>query len=99
MNLTLEGAGLQYRFVSDQRPVLWTTVAKDGFELEPWQQESSPDAREVSIGETVDVEWEVLQRNSGWLELRGGVGQLMVRQRIEVVGDAAPASADEADDQ
>lgn len=95
MNLTLEGAGLRYRFVSDRRPVLWTTIAKDGFALEPWQQEFSPAAREVSIGETVDVEWEVLPGNSGWLELRGGVGQLMVRQRIEVVGgppEGAPAA-------
>ncbi|MCA9761790.1 MAG: multicopper oxidase domain-containing protein [Gemmatimonadetes bacterium] len=94
MNLTLEGAGLEYRFVSDRRPVLWTTVAKDGFTLPPWQQAFSSDGRKVSIGETVDVLWEVLPGNSGWLELRGGVGQLFVRQRIEVVGTTPTPEAD-----
>jgi FtsP/CotA-like multicopper oxidase with cupredoxin domain len=98
MNLTLEGAGLQYRFVSDGGPVDWTTVAKDGFALPPWQQDRSPDPRHISIGETVDVLWRTYPNASGWLELRSGSGSLQVRQRIEVVGgppDGAPAAEGE----
>jgi FtsP/CotA-like multicopper oxidase with cupredoxin domain len=97
MNLTLAGSGLWYRFVSDRAPVNWMTVAKDGFELPAWQRERSPDHRPVSIGETVDVLWQVRPRYSGWLELRGGGGQLVVRQRIEVV-EVPDAATDEADE-
>jgi FtsP/CotA-like multicopper oxidase with cupredoxin domain len=100
MNLTLAGAGLSYRFVSDRGGVDWTTVAKDGFELPPWQQERSFHPRHVSIGETVDVLWRVGGPNgSGWLELRGGNGNLQVRQRIEVVAPPYEAALDEAGDQ
>ena len=92
MNLTLAGAGLQFRFVSDRAPVIWTTVAKDGFDLPVWQQERGPDARHVSIGETADVLWQTVPGGSGWLELRGGGGNLFARQRIEVVGEAPPGA-------
>lgn len=94
MNLTLAGGGLQFRFVSDRGPAMWKTVAKDGFDLPVWQQVESSDARHVSIGETVDVLWRALPNGSGWLELRGGAGNLVARQRIEVVGTAEDVDDD-----
>ncbi len=97
MNLTLAGAGMWYRFVSDRGAVDWTTVAKDGFDLPTWQRERSPDHRAVSIGETVDVLWQVRNNSAGWLELRGGGGNLLARQRVEVV-DAPAAESAAADD-
>jgi FtsP/CotA-like multicopper oxidase with cupredoxin domain len=96
MNLTLAGGGLQFRFASDRAPALWTTIAKDGFDLEPWQQRTSPDGRRVSIGETLDVLWTPLPNSSGWLELRGGGGNLIARQRIEVVGEAPAGGVDDS---
>lgn len=86
MNLTLANGGFFFRYVSDQGPALWTTVAKDGFDLPPWRQDTSPDRRPVSIGETLDVLWTPAPNSSGWLELRGGAGFLVLRQRFEVIG-------------
>ncbi len=85
MNITLEKTGLRFRFASDKAPAVWTDVAKDGFELPVWQEVTGSDQRPVSIGETRDVTWEPLPGSSGWLELRGGGGGLVWRQRIEVV--------------
>ena len=89
MNLTLAGRGLFFRYSSDGGPAVWTTVAKDGFDLPPWQQVTSPGHQRVSIGETLDVRWTPAPNSSGWLELRAGNGALVLRQRIEVVGDPA----------
>ncbi len=85
MNITLGAPGLQYQFIPDSMPTAWTTVAKDGFDLPPWQVEASPPVRPVSIGETVDVEWTPGKGRSGWLEARNRFGGLFVRQRVEVV--------------
>lgn len=86
MNLTLAVRNLRFGFVSDRAPVAWRTVAKDGFDLPPWQQVTSPDPRALTIGETLDVTWQPPPGGSGWLELRGGNGALVARQRVEVVG-------------
>jgi FtsP/CotA-like multicopper oxidase with cupredoxin domain len=85
MNLTLANPGLLFRFVADQRAVPWRTVAKDGFELPPWQQTENPGFHPVSIGETLDVLWSPPPGGSGWLEVRGGGGGSFLRQRVEVV--------------
>lgn len=86
MNLTLANPGYFFRYSSDGGPAVWTTVAKDGFDLPPWQQVTSPGHQRVSVGETLDVRWTPAPNSSGWLELRSGAGGLVLRQRIEVVG-------------
>lgn len=86
MNLTLGNPGYFFRYSSDGGPAVWTTVAKDGFDLPPWQQVTSAGHQRVSIGETLDVRWRPAPNSSGWLELRAGNGALVLRQRIEVVG-------------
>lgn len=88
MNITLGNPNLRLMYASEGAPAVWTEVAKDGFDLPAWQRNTSPDARQVSIGETMDVEWTPLAGSSGWFEVRGGGGQLIVRQHIEVIGKA-----------
>jgi FtsP/CotA-like multicopper oxidase with cupredoxin domain len=86
MNITLANPLLRQRYSSDGTTSLWTEIAKDGYDLPTWQRNTSADPRPVSIGETMDVLWTPAKGSSGWLEVRGGGGQLIVRQHIEVIG-------------
>lgn len=85
INITLGNPALVFQFLSDKAGSRWTTIAKDGFDLPPWQRHDAPTRLPVSIGETYDVLWQVFPSASGWLEIRGGVGNLVLRQRIEVI--------------
>lgn len=88
MNLTLANSGYNFSFTSDRGPwAVWRMAAKDGFDLPAWQQVQAPERLHVSIGETVDVLWTPAPGGSGWLELRGERGNIVSRQRIEVVAD------------
>ncbi len=85
MNLTLERVFLTFGYRSDRAPASWIDAARDGFELPPWQRTPSAEDRLVSIGETRDMLWTPLPGSSGWLEVRTRNGNLIARQRIEVV--------------
>ena len=94
MNLTLGNPGFNFSFTSDRGPwAEWRMAAKDGFDLPPWQQVRAPERLRVSIGETVDVLWTPVANGSGWLELRAGNGNIVLRQRIEVMGGAGRGRA------
>lgn len=99
MNLTLANGAYNFSFASDRGPWAdWQLAAKDGFDLPPWQRRRAPERVFVSIGETADVLWTPATNGSGWLELRGGAGNIVFRQRIEVVPGAGQSPRDEDSD-
>lgn len=99
MNITMGGPALQVWLVRDGAPIRWTPLAKDGFDLPPWQRKPTGAMQRVSIGETFDFAVRVPSEAVLALELRRGNGTLVTRQRIVVehpgaVGGTSPAGTE-----
>jgi FtsP/CotA-like multicopper oxidase with cupredoxin domain len=86
MNVTLANPALQFWLVRAGAPVRWTQLARDGYDLPPWQRNSTVARLHVGIGETKDVEVRIARPGNLALELRAGNGNLLTRQQIKVEG-------------
>ncbi len=84
MNVTMGNPALQFWLVRDGAPVAWTQLARDGYDLPPWQRSRAPARLHVGIGETKDVEVRIQRPGILALELRAGNGALFTRQPISV---------------
>jgi manganese oxidase len=58
INITDNVSDLRVRMVSNDAPVQWKVVAKDGANLPPAQLKSSLADMEITVGETYDVEYQ-----------------------------------------
>jgi FtsP/CotA-like multicopper oxidase with cupredoxin domain len=85
MNITLDNPFLEYRLVRNGLLVSWTSVAKDGHDLPPWQRVSQQARQRVSIGETHDFTVTFPDTGSYVLEAHGGSGVLFAKQAIHVI--------------
>ena len=85
MNVTMVNPAIQFWLVRDGAPVLWTPLARDGFDLPAWQRDPARARLHVGIGETKDVEVRFPRPGNHTLEMRGGGGGLMTSQAIRVV--------------
>jgi FtsP/CotA-like multicopper oxidase with cupredoxin domain len=93
MNITMDGPGLEVWLVEDGAPIRWMPLAKDGFDLPPWQRTRTRAAQRVSIGETYDFAVRMPREAQLQLELRRGGGRLVARQEV-VVRDPAAGGAE-----
>lgn len=85
MNVTLGNPALRFRLVRNGDTSFWTPVAKDGFDLPEHQRGETRSERQVSIGETLDVQVRFNgQRAQYVLEAGAGGGALFVAQPIKV---------------
>jgi len=85
MNVTVANPALEFWLVRAGAPVLWTPLARDGFDLPAWQRDPARARLPVGIGETKDVEVRFQRPGNHTLEMRGGGGGLMTSQAIRVV--------------
>lgn len=85
MNITIHNPRLRFRLTRDGEPVSWRRVAKDGWELSDDQREIVKADLTVTIGETVDVEFEPERPGELRLQLASGRGDLFVERKIEVL--------------
>ena len=65
--------------------MVWTPIAKDGFDLPPGQQRRQPADRTIAVGETYDFAYTPAQPGELRLELRTGVGGLLFEQVVVVL--------------
>jgi FtsP/CotA-like multicopper oxidase with cupredoxin domain len=84
MNVTAGTPNLQYWLVTDSTTILWTPVARDGFDLPPWQRAARRAEESVSIGQTADFEFLAPRSGALALEARTGVGDLLARQPFSI---------------
>ncbi|MEP6622798.1 MAG: hypothetical protein ABJE47_25990 [bacterium] len=86
MNVSLdEWDGQLWLTAKDGRTPHWTAIAKDGFDLPPWQRRSMLARQAVSIGETYDFETTFSGPGEYELHGRDGAGAIFGRQVIHVV--------------
>lgn len=80
MNVTAGTPNLQYWLVSDSTTIVWTPIARDGFDLPRWQRAARRAEESVSIGQTADFEFLAPLSGALVLEARTGAGDLITRQ-------------------
>ena len=92
INITTSFNGLNVSFVSNNQPIAWRVVAKDGAELPPGQQVVGPALRQtIAVGETYDFVIAPLpptvspQAFTGWIEVRRGLGEWIQQVPVRVV--------------
>jgi FtsP/CotA-like multicopper oxidase with cupredoxin domain len=92
INITTSFNGLNVSFVSNNQPIAWRLVAKDGADLPPGQQTVRPALRQtIAVGETFDFIIDPLpptvrpQEPTGWIEVRRGVGEWVQQVPVRVV--------------
>jgi len=87
MNVTMGGPGLVFSLVKKGAPITWIPLAKDAYDLPPWQAASRKATQAVSIGETYDFRVQAADTASAALELRTGGGRLVASQLIRFVSE------------
>lgn len=85
MNITMGGPGLVFALVWNGAPVMWTPIAKDAYDVPPWQAAPRKAVQAVSIGETYDFRVQAPDTASATLELRTKGGTVLVAQPIRFV--------------
>ena len=92
INITTSFNGLNVSFVSNNQPIAWRPVAKDGADLPPGQQVVRPALRQtIAVGETFDFVIDPLpptanpQAPTGWIEVRRGLGEWVQQVPVRVV--------------
>ncbi len=85
MNITMGGPGLTFWLRRGGTPARWTPLAKDGYDLPPWQAAPSRAEQLVSIGETYDFGVTAADTGAATLELRTRGGRPVVSQPIRFV--------------
>ncbi len=80
MNVTAGTPNLQYWLVTDSTTIVWRPLARDGFDLPPWQRAARRAEESVSIGQTADFEFTAPAAGPLVLEARTGAGELLARQ-------------------
>ena len=92
INITTSFNGLNVSFVSNNQPIGWRPVAKDGADLPPGQQVVRPALRQtIAVGETFDFVIDPFpptadpQASTGWIEVRRGSGAWVQQVRVRVV--------------
>jgi FtsP/CotA-like multicopper oxidase with cupredoxin domain len=92
INITTSFNGLRVSFVSNNEPIAWRAVAKDGADLPPGQQVLRPAHRQaIAVGETYDFVIDPLpptvspQGPTAWLEVRRGLGEWVQQVPVRVV--------------
>lgn len=92
INITTSFNGLNVSFVSNNQPIAWRAVAKDGADLPPGQQVVRPALRQtIAVGETFDFVIDPLpppanpQAPTGWIEVRRGRGEWVQQVPVRVV--------------
>lgn len=86
MNISLdEWDGQLWLVAKDGRSGHWTAMAKDGFDLPPWQRTSVLARQAVSIGETYDFQTTFAAPGEYELQGRDGAGAIFAHQVIHVV--------------
>jgi len=85
MNVTMGGPGLVFSLVRKGAPLFWTPLAKDAYDLPPWQTDERKAVQTVSIGETYDFRVQARDSGSTALELRTAGGRLVAAQPIRFV--------------
>ncbi len=85
INITALGPELNVSLMMNAKPVEWKFIAKDGADL-PQQQCAIKQAykQTISIGETMDFEFEPKQQGDYAFEVRGHLGKLYVTKIIAV---------------
>lgn len=84
MDIVLNRPATVLRLLDDGFPVLWTPVAKDGFDLPPVQHRPVRAERPIAVGETYDFRFTPTRPGQLHLELRQGNGVLLVDQVVHV---------------
>jgi FtsP/CotA-like multicopper oxidase with cupredoxin domain len=92
INITTSFNGLNVSFVSNNQPISWRVVAKDGADLPPGQQVVRPALRQtIAVGETFDFVIDPMpptadpQAPTGWIEVRRGLGEWLQQVPVRVV--------------
>ena len=92
INITTSFNGLNVSFVSNNQPIAWRLVAKDGADLPRDQQAVRPALRQtIAVGETFDFVIDPLpptanpQAPTGWIEVRRGLGEWVQQVPVRVV--------------
>jgi FtsP/CotA-like multicopper oxidase with cupredoxin domain len=85
INITVANPGLRVRIVRDDSTrAEWTTIAKDGMDLPPYQRLTGPAEHAISIGETYDFAFTPSQAGTYALQVRTAGGDLVSQQPITV---------------
>jgi len=82
MNITMGSPGLVFSLVRNGAPATWAPLAKDAYDLPPWQAAPRRAEQAVSIGETYDFAVQAADTGAAALELRTRGGALVVSQPI-----------------
>jgi len=82
MNITMGGPGLEVWLRRDGAPIRWKPLAKDGYDLPPWQRAISAARQRVSIGETYDFAVQLSEAADLTLEIRSASGRLVTSQTL-----------------
>ena len=86
MNITLDNPFAQlWLTASNGGAARWTPIAKDGFDLPPWQRTPEWARQRVSIGETYDFRVRFPEPGEYTMEGRVGNGAIIAKQPIHVV--------------
>lgn len=86
MNITLDNPFADIWLTrADGAAVRWTPIAKDGFDLPPWQRTPALSRQRVTIGETRDFSVTFPDSGEYVMEGRVGTGHIFARQPIHVV--------------
>lgn len=85
MNVTMGNPGIEFWMVRPGAQPYWTQLARDGFDLPEWQQQSSQARLPVGIGETKDVRVRPTRPGPLALEVRSGNGNLFASQPFRAV--------------
>ena len=86
MNVSLDGWGNEFTLnAADGTAPTWTAIAKDGFDLPPWQQLEKTARQRVSIGETYDFRITFAKPGEFTMAGHTETGQIYARQAIHVV--------------
>ena len=85
MNITLNRPNTRLRLLRDGFPVRWTPIAKDGFDLPEAHRRPERSERTIAVGETYDYRYTPNRPGELHLELRTGVGELLVDQPVRVL--------------
>ena len=82
MNITMGSPGLVFSLVRNGAPATWAPLAKDAYDLPPWQAAPRRAEQAVSIGEAYDFAVQAADTGAAALELRTRGGALVVSQPI-----------------
>jgi hypothetical protein len=85
MQITTNRPATWVALTQDGFPVRWTPVAKDAFDLPPYQRVPVLAQHSIAVGETYDHLYTPNAPGTLRLEFRVGTGVLLVDQEIPVV--------------